>query len=73
MAHDSTPKRKAGRHFRLCRSVRHPVPHCIVSDCLPYRNVPAPAFTDFGIESLIDPIKTHKDDPTIIERWNARK
>ena len=31
------------------------------------------AFTDFGIENLIDLIKIHKDDPTIIERWNARK
>jgi hypothetical protein len=31
------------------------------------------AFTDFGIENLIDLIKIHKDDPTIIERWNASK
>ena len=26
------------------------------------------AFTDFGIESLIDLIKIHKDDPTILAR-----
>ena len=26
------------------------------------------AFTDFGIESLIDLIKMHKDDPTILAR-----
>ena len=31
------------------------------------------AFTDFGIENLIDLIKIHKDDPTIIERRNASK
>jgi hypothetical protein len=31
------------------------------------------AFTDVGIENLIDLIKIHKDDPTIIERWSARK
>ena len=30
------------------------------------------AFTDFGIENLMDLIKMHKDDPTIIERWNVR-
>ena len=30
------------------------------------------AFTDFGIENLIELIKMHKDDPTIIERCNAR-
>jgi hypothetical protein len=26
------------------------------------------AFTDFGIESLIDLIKMHKDDPTLLRR-----
>ena len=26
------------------------------------------AFTDFGIENLIDLIKMHKDDPTLLER-----
>ena len=26
------------------------------------------AFTDFGIENLIDLIKIHKDDPTILAR-----
>jgi hypothetical protein len=31
------------------------------------------AFTDFGIENLIDLIKIHKDDPTIIGRRNVRK
>jgi len=31
------------------------------------------AFTDFGIETLTDLIKIHKDDPTILQRWNARK
>ena len=31
------------------------------------------AFTDFGIENLIDLIKIHKDDPTIIDRRPARK
>jgi hypothetical protein len=31
------------------------------------------AFTDFAIENLIDLIKIHKDDPTIIGRWNASK
>jgi hypothetical protein len=31
------------------------------------------AFTDFGTENLIDLIKIHKGDPTIIERWNASK
>ncbi len=30
------------------------------------------AFTDSGIENLMDLIKIHKDDPTIIERWNVR-
>jgi hypothetical protein len=31
------------------------------------------AFTDFGIQNLIELIKIHKDDPTIIERRNACK
>ena len=26
------------------------------------------AFTDFGIENLIDLIKIHKDDPTLLKR-----
>ena len=26
------------------------------------------AFTDFGIETLIDLIKIHKDDPTLLKR-----
>ena len=26
------------------------------------------AFTDFGIENLIDLIKMHKDDPTLLRR-----
>jgi len=26
------------------------------------------AFTDFGIENLIEPIKIHKDNPTLLER-----
>ena len=28
------------------------------------------AFTDFGIESLIELIKMHKEDPTLLKRWN---
>jgi hypothetical protein len=28
------------------------------------------AFTDFGIESLIELIKMHKDDPTLLRRWD---
>src|SRR6185295_5530055 len=28
------------------------------------------AFTDFGIESLIELIKMHKNDPTLLKRWN---
>ncbi|MGO9048496.1 MAG: hypothetical protein ACLPXW_20325 [Xanthobacteraceae bacterium] len=28
----------------------------------------AMAFTDFGIENLIDLIKIHKDDPTLLKR-----
>ena len=27
------------------------------------------AFTDFGIESLIELIKMHKDDPTLLKRY----
>jgi hypothetical protein len=27
------------------------------------------AFTNFGIESLIELIKMHKDDPTLLKRW----
>jgi hypothetical protein len=26
------------------------------------------AFTDFGVESLVDLIKMHKDDPTLLRR-----
>ena len=28
------------------------------------------AFTDFGIESLIELIKMHQNDPTLLKRWN---
>ena len=28
------------------------------------------AFTDFGIDNLIELIKMHKDDPTLLNRWN---
>ena len=28
------------------------------------------AFTDFGIENLLDLIKIHKDDPTLLRRGN---
>jgi hypothetical protein len=31
------------------------------------------AFTDFGIENLIELIKLHKDDPTLLKRWLAPK
>jgi hypothetical protein len=31
------------------------------------------AFTDFGIENLIDLIKIHKDDPTLLKRWDSDK
>ena len=27
-------------------------------------------FTDFGIESLIELIKMHKEDPTLLKRWD---
>ena len=28
------------------------------------------AFTDFGIENLVDLVKIHKDDPTLLRRGN---
>jgi hypothetical protein len=28
------------------------------------------AFTDFGIECLIELIKMYKDDPTLLKRWD---
>jgi len=28
------------------------------------------AFTDFGIENLIELIKMYKDDPTLLKRWD---
>ncbi|WP_413992450.1 hypothetical protein ACMDCR_10355 [Labrys okinawensis] len=28
------------------------------------------AFTDFGIENLTELIKMHKDDPTLLKRWD---
>ena len=28
------------------------------------------AFTDFGIESLIELIKMHQNDPTLLKLWN---
>ena len=28
-----------------------------------------PAFTDFGIESLIELIKMYNDNPTLLKRW----
>jgi hypothetical protein len=31
------------------------------------------AFTDFGIENLIDLIKIHKEDPTLLKRWDSDK
>jgi hypothetical protein len=31
------------------------------------------AFTDFGIENLIDLIKIHKDDPTLLKRGDGAK
>jgi hypothetical protein len=33
----------------------------------------AMAFTDFGIETLIDLIKIHEDDPTLLKRSNGDK
>jgi hypothetical protein len=35
--------------------------HGITDDCVM-------AFTDFGIENLIELIKMHKDDPTLLRR-----
>jgi hypothetical protein len=31
------------------------------------------AFTDFGIENLIDLIKIYKEDPTLLKRWDSDK
>jgi hypothetical protein len=31
------------------------------------------AFTDFGIENLIDLIKIYKEDPTLLKRWDSGK
>jgi hypothetical protein len=31
------------------------------------------AFADFGIDNLIDPIKIHKDDPTLLKRSDGDK
>jgi hypothetical protein len=31
------------------------------------------AFTDFGIENLVDLIKIHKEDPTLLKRWDSDK
>ena len=31
------------------------------------------AFTDFGIGNLIELIKIHKDDPTLLKRWDDAK
>jgi hypothetical protein len=31
------------------------------------------AFTNFGIENLIDLIKIHKGDPTLLKRWDGHK
>jgi hypothetical protein len=31
------------------------------------------ALTDFGIENLIDLIKIHKNDPTLLKRWDGDK
>jgi hypothetical protein len=31
------------------------------------------AFTDFGIENLIELIKIYKDDPTLLKRWEGEK
>jgi hypothetical protein len=31
------------------------------------------AFTDFGIENLIELIKIHKDDPTLLKRWQRQE
>jgi hypothetical protein len=31
------------------------------------------AFTDFGIENLIDLIKIYKEDPILLKRWDSDK
>jgi hypothetical protein len=31
------------------------------------------AFTDFGIQNLIELIKMHKDDPTLLNRWHRQE
>jgi len=31
------------------------------------------AFTDFGIENLIELIKMHKDDPALLKRWHRQE
>jgi len=31
------------------------------------------AFTDFGIDNLVDLIKIYKDDPTLLKRWESGK
>jgi hypothetical protein len=31
------------------------------------------AFTDFGDENLFDLIKIHKNDPTLLKRWDGAK
>jgi hypothetical protein len=31
------------------------------------------AFTDFGIENLLELIKIHKDDPTWLKRWQRQE
>jgi hypothetical protein len=31
------------------------------------------AFTDFGIENLVDLIKIHKEDATLLKRWDSNK
>ena len=31
------------------------------------------AFTDFGIENLIELIKIYKGDPTLLKRWEGEK
>ena len=31
------------------------------------------AFTDFGIENLVDLIKIYKEDPKLLKRWDSGK
>lgn len=31
------------------------------------------AFTDFGIENLVDIIKIYKEDPALLKRWDSSK